>query len=56
MPRLTRSKNDYDGFLDARSKTLQKHALELCGETHTGETQKSKDAEEVEDSDDDSYD
>jgi len=25
-------KNDYEGFLDAQSETLQKHALELCGE------------------------
>ena len=48
--------NDYDGFLNARSTTLQKHALELCGETDTDEPKKSKDAEEVEDSDDDSYD
>lgn len=25
-------KNDYEGFLDAQSETLQKHALDLCGE------------------------
>lgn len=46
--------NDYEGFLEARSKTLQKHALELCGETDGGTTH--KDADEVEDSDDDSHD
>jgi hypothetical protein len=44
--------NDYEGFLNARSNTLQDHALDLCGETESGET---KDADEIEDSDDDPY-
>ncbi|OBB85148.1 hypothetical protein A5760_08900 [Mycobacterium colombiense] len=44
--------NDYERFLTARSKTLQDHALRLCGEIESGET---KDPDEVEDSDDDPY-
>jgi hypothetical protein len=29
--------NDYGGFLDARSKTLQNDDLELCGQPETSE-------------------
>jgi hypothetical protein len=48
--------NDYERFLDARSKTLQAHALELCGEPETAEEpEAAKDPDEVEDSDDDPY-
>jgi hypothetical protein len=47
--------NDYEGFLNARSKTLQKHALSLCGESQDGDSSETADPDEVEDSDDDPH-
>ena len=48
--------NDYDAFLHARSITLQKHALELCGEAEADGSAGTIDPDEIEDSDDDSSD
>ncbi|WP_445166795.1 GmrSD restriction endonuclease domain-containing protein [Mycolicibacterium sp. Dal123E01] len=45
--------DDYDGFLTARSATLQARALELCGETQITD-EAEVDPDEVQDSDEDS--
>ena len=45
--------DDYDGFLTARSATLQARALELCGEEPATPEDGAADPDEVQDSDED---